>query len=137
METLCTADAVLVIMRSYIHMDESLSRLIRAGLKRGSFLDIKEMTFKRKVDLVAAAGLIDEDSVSWYRMFNGLRNRVAHTLPIVHQADVLSLYAHVNPYLKRTCDVLLIGEKDGLLMLRVQIVAMAAEMEARLQALEA
>jgi hypothetical protein len=80
LEDIAGQDAVGVIIRAHLYVESTLNQLIKECLFRPKAMNGVELSFRFKVPLAAALGIIPDDFQPPLEQLNALRNKLAHRL---------------------------------------------------------
>ena len=93
LEDIAGEDALAVVIRAHLYVESTLNQLIAEALFRPKAMDVVRLSWRFKVPLAAAIGVIPEDFQPPLRQLNDLRNKLAHRLDAaITDADVDRLF---------------------------------------------
>jgi hypothetical protein len=73
-------DTIGAVIRAHLYVESTLNQLIEECLFRPKAMNVVELSFRFKVPLAAALGIIPEDFQPPLKQLNALRNKLAHRL---------------------------------------------------------
>jgi hypothetical protein len=129
-------DTLTVLVRTHLHAEAKLIRLLQQCRPNPKALKIDRMTFARKLELGSAQKLITQPVTVQVAMLNKLRNRFAHNLDAeIVKADVDALLQSFVPAFREKIEMATtqaaefkkITDEVGLLNLKLRVCLIAVD----------
>lgn len=96
-------DALQIVIRGHLYVEAELLDLLGESIAmvRPKAIDLGDLSFRKKIELAIALGLLAPENKRPFLELNALRNKVAHNLDLVISPDhIEKLYSSFSSFFK-------------------------------------